>query len=283
MEANGQSRYTIRETRKELSYLEKHANLNNPETVKQFIAQKQCSTSFKRMLCIAYQRYTKYYNIQWEKPHYTQTAKAIKIPSQEAIKMLIAGAKSPLSIKLQISMETGLRPIEIFSLKANDLDADKKLLYPTTAKHGASRTLKITNELKELLQKYITEHKLNPTDKLFNGNAEEYSKHFRAMRNRLANKLQKPELRNIRLYDLRHFFATMLYAKTRDLLYVKQQMGHKHIDTTLIYTQLLNLTEDEWTCKATTNTNEAQQLIESGFEYVTTTPDNLMLFKKRKT
>jgi len=60
-------------------------------------------------------------------------------------------------------------------------------------------------------------------------------------------------------------------------------MGHKKIETTLIYTQLLNLHEDdEWTCKAATNTKQATELIENGFEYITTTPDELMLFRKRK-
>jgi len=41
-------------------------------------------------------------------------------------------------------------------------------------------------------------------------------------------------------------------------------------------------TSDEWTCKATTNDNEATQLIESGFEHHLTTPNGLMLFRKRK-
>jgi hypothetical protein len=60
-------------------------------------------------------------------------------------------------------------------------------------------------------------------------------------------------------------------------------MGHRKIETTLIYTQLLNINEEEeYTCKATTNTKEAQDLIEHGFTYVTTTPDELMLFRKRK-
>jgi len=40
--------------------------------------------------------------------------------------------------------------------------------------------------------------------------------------------------------------------------------------------------EEEYTCKATNNTKEAQDLIEHGFTYVTTTPDALMLFRKRK-
>jgi integrase len=102
------------------------------------------------------------------------------------------------------------------------------------------------------------------------------------MRNALAEKLHDPSIKNIRLYDLRHFYATMEYAKTKDILHVKQQMGHKKIETTLIYTQLLNLNDDEWTCKATNNTKDATALVESGFEYVATTPDGLMLFRKRK-
>ncbi len=101
------------------------------------------------------------------------------------------------------------------------------------------------------------------------------------MRNGLAEKLHDPTIKRIRLYDLRHYFATTLYAKTRDILLVKNQMGHKKIETTLIYTQLLNLNDDEWTCKIAKNVNEATQLIEAGFEYVTEI-DGARLFKKRK-
>ena len=62
-----------------------------------------------------------------------------------------------------------------------------------------------------------------------------------------------------------------------------QKMGHRSIKSTLIYTQLLKINEEEeYTCKATTNTKEAQDLIEAGFTYILTTPDQLMLFKKRK-
>jgi len=100
-------------------------------------------------------------------------------------------------------------------------------------------------------------------------------------RNQLAEKIQDASLKTIRLYDFRHFFATNLYDKTKDILLVKLQMGHKKLDTTLIYTQLLNLNEDEWTCKGVTNANEAKQLIEAGFQYVTTI-EGIQLFRKRK-
>jgi len=148
-----------------------------------------------------------------------------------------------------MSKETGMRPCEICALKVKDVDLEQRLVYPTTAKHGASRRLKISTNLKELLVSHIHKHGLQPSDKLFKGDAEYYGKYYRQMRNNLAEKLCKPELRTIKLYAFRHYFATMLYAKTRDILLVRQQLGHKRLETTLVYTQLLNLSDDEWTCK----------------------------------
>jgi hypothetical protein len=59
-------------------------------------------------------------------------------------------------------------------------------------------------------------------------------------------------------------------------------LGHKNINNTLIYTQLVDFKTDEYVTKVAANTDEACQLIEAGFEYVCTTPENLMIFKKRK-
>ncbi|TET28792.1 MAG: site-specific integrase, partial [Candidatus Bathyarchaeum sp.] len=91
-----------------------------------------------------------------------------------------------------------------------------------------------------------------------------YGKHYRLHRNQLAEKLCKPELRSIRLYDFRHYFASHLYAKTRDILFVKQQMGYRKLETTLIYTQLIDLADEEYTCRTANNIKDATQLIENG-------------------
>jgi len=44
---------------------------------------------------------------------------------------------------------------------------------------------------------------------------------------------------------------------------------------------LLNLNEDEWTCAGATTAKEATQLIEAGFQYITTI-EGIQLFRKRK-
>jgi hypothetical protein len=62
-----------------------------------------------------------------------------------------------------------------------------------------------------------------------------------------------------------------------------QFLGHKNIKNTLLYTQLIKFEKEDDFYSATAKTsNEAKELIESGFEYVCTTPDNIMLFRKRK-
>ncbi len=278
------SKYTIESTNKHLIRISKKADLNKPEQVTEYIANlKNISNGTKKQLCLSYNRYCKYYKIDFEKPKYKQEIKLRRVPTTENLNMLIANAYKPTSTKLTISKETGLRPIELCNLKVKDIDLNHKTIYPTTAKNGAPRTLKISNSLTTMLQNHIYDNKLNPNDKLFKGNAYNYGKCYRQIRNRLSEKLGNPTLRTISLYDFRHYFATKLYHKTRDILYVKQQMGHKKIETTLKYIQLQNTDEDdEWTCKTATNTKEATNLIENGFQYVTTTPDALMLFRKRK-
>jgi len=282
LENEGKADDTIKNTSKCLKRLAKSTDLNNPEEVKRFIANLDVTPSYKKNLSIAYNKYCQYNQIEWEMPHYQPQPKLIKIPTREKLEMIISASGKTLATRLTISLECGLRPVEICNLKVKNIDLEQRIIYPTTAKHGAPRALKISNKLQRMIQDHITRNDLNQNDNLFNGNSEKFGKLYRIVRNRLAKKLKDPTIQTIRLYDFRHYFATNLYHKTKDILFVKQQMGHRQIKTTLIYTQLLNLNDDEWTCKATTDDNEATQLIEAGFEHVMTTPSGLMQFRKRK-
>jgi integrase len=280
MKNNGLSDYTIKNTSKLLTFLDQHTDLNNPDQVKTVIAT-HVSNNYKRNLCFAYEKYAQLQNIKWQMPHYRQDRKIRRIPTSEKLEMIIAKAGKTLATKLRISKETGLRPIEICTLKVKDIDLEQRTIYPSTAKHGTARALKISANLNTLLQTHIITHKLNPNDKLFKGNADAYGNTYRATRNALATKLQDPTIQQIKLYDFRHYYATMLYHKTRDILYVKQQLGHTNINNTLIYTQLININEDEWITRIANNVKEDQELLEHGFEYVTER-DGIKIYRKRK-
>lgn len=77
---------------------------------------------------------------------------------------------------------------------------------------------------------------------------------------------------------------TPRYTRAR-VLFVKEFLGHKRIDTTLLYIQLdkvfFNEADDEFTAKVAKDSEEIKQLLEVGFEYVCE-KDGLMFFRKRK-
>jgi integrase len=282
MKKDNKSNYTINFTRKALTFLGQHTSLAEPEAVKLFIATHKASDGYKRNLCIAYNKYCKFYNITWNMPKYREEAKNIALPTKEKIQMLIANAGNLLSMKLQLSIETGLRPVELTRLKVKDIDLEHKTVNPTTAKRGNPRTIPMSQSLTLKIQEYITQKNLTPNDLLFKGtDSDHYGKQYRQMRNKLATKLKDPSIQAIRLYDLRHYFCTKKLNDIGNPYTVMILMGHTKLTTTQRYMHLLNLNDDEWTCTGATTVKEATRLIEAGFQYVTII-EGIQLFKKRK-
>ncbi len=106
--------------------------------------------------------------------------------------------------------------------------------------------------------------------------------HLLPRRNKLAHRLGCLDISRITFKTFRHFKGTMEYHKTKDILHVKNVLGHKNIKNTLVYTQLVNFREEEFISKVAKNADEACVLVESGFEFVCNTPDAIMVFRKRK-
>jgi len=62
----------------------------------------------------------------------------------------------------------------------------------------------------------------------------------------------------------------MLYHDTKDIVLVMNRLGHKSITSVQIYVKLLQIKGPEkYVSKVATTLEEAQTLIEEGFEYVT--------------
>lgn len=285
MKNKGKAEITRTVTKNILIHLAKYSkNLDNPTDVEAFIATKP-NNSYKDHLATAYARYCQFHKINWEMPSYQREEKMPKLPTEEQLNKLIFGAGKTLSLKLRLSKDTGLRPVEIHNLKARDVDTTQNLVYPTTAKNGSPRVLPLPPTLSQALSKWIAKNDLQPDDKLFRGNSRKYGQAYREMRNRLAK--TEPSLKAIRLYDFRHYFATMTYYRLRDTGLTAQDMGHKDWNTTRKYIHLVRIMElnqngEEYVVKTAHTKEEAIKLLELGFIYQNLEFDGDKVFKKRK-
>jgi len=224
--------------------------------------------------------------MEWEKPIYTPEPISIQPPTPEKCLMLISAAKGVLSLKIDLSTQTGLRPCEIqgdFGLEVKDIHLDTRTITARIRKGCNARPpLPITPELATKLQDYITNRHLSINEKLFKGDNRRYGEAFRRFRNKLSNRMKDPTINAIRLYDLRHAYCTKQLKRTQNTETVRQIMGHKQLNTTQKYLHLLGYGNADWIVEGTTDKERAKQLLKEDFQYQLTTPDGTMLFKKPK-
>jgi hypothetical protein len=98
-------------------------------------------------------------------------------------------------------------------------------------------------------------------------------------------KLQNPRLLRISFHTFRHWKATMFYHQTKNPILTMTLLGHKKLDTTLLYIQidetLFKDMNDEFMVNAAKTPEEVKSLLEVGFEFVCQ-KDDLLFFRKRK-
>jgi len=253
------------------------ANLYDPEQIKEIIAKQPWSEGRKEVVTETYSNYLAMAGGKWNPPKYHRIEKIPFIPTEQEIDQLIAGCGEKTTALLQALKETGMRVGEAWKLKWTDIDYVNATISITPEKGSHARMFKVSNKLLAMLNTLPKK-----SDKIF-GTYElrGYRSSFTRQRKRTADKLQNPRINQITFHTFRHWKATMEYHRTKDILYVMRLLGHKNIKNTLIYTQLVTFENDDFVCKVVTNTKEAKELIEAGFDFVCKI-ENESLFRKRK-
>ena len=82
----------------------------------------------------------------------------------------------------------------------------------------------------------------------------------------LAKKLQNPRLKQIHFHTLRHYYATRLFNETKSLPLVKEKLGHRNINSTMVYTHIVEFDEESqnYHHAIARDEKEAGQLIDNG-------------------
>lgn len=262
------------------------ANLLDPESVKEVIAKQETWDESTKWLAVeVYLPFTEYFNIPFgEIPRYKQRRKIPFVPTEEEIDQLIAGCGNVSGAQAQLIKETGMRSGEAWRLKWTDIDVKKRTVRVRAEKGSNPRVLSISKKLVTMLSNLP-----RTSEKIFTCSSPKIMRiNFRNRRKRLATKLGNPRLLKITFCSMRHWKGTMEYHRTKDILYVMKILGHKSIQNTLIYIDIEKAIfnapgDEEFTVRVAKTVEEACELIEAGFEYVTGEyTDGGKIFRKRK-
>lgn len=150
----------------------------------------------------------------------------------------------------------------------------------TPEKGSNPRQFKISDKLVSMLNSLPrkSERIFGPATSLANFRAN-----FTKRRKRIAKTLADPHISKITFHTFRHWSATMLFHKTKNILYVKQQLGHRCIENTMVYTQLINFESDEWHVAHAKTLEEEDNLVQSGFDFVRYDErEQVAIYRKRK-
>lgn len=194
------------------------------------------------------------------------------------IDTLIIASPKRLAATLQMLKEIPIRIGEALRLKWTEIDFERRaIIVNNTEKNGKPRAFKTSQKLLDMLNALPRKTELVFGAPTYN----HVENQFCITRKRLARKLQNPRLMQIHFHTFRHWKATMEYHKTRDILHVMNLLGHRNIESTLLYTQLFSFESDEYYSAVAMTVEEARKLLEQGFDYICQ-KDDLMLFRKRK-
>jgi integrase len=265
---------------KVLKNIAKFSHLDNPDLVLEYIASKDVSEGRKELMSDVYARYCLWKGLDFIKPRYKRQDKLPYVPLELDIEALVSALPRKLSIFTRALKETGARPGEMWRVKWIDIDFQGSTLTINNPEKGSrARRLKVSSQLIGLLsslpRKSDYVYRKNPKARL-----DTLQTYFMRERKKVAKALNNSKIQSITWKSLRHFKATMEYHRTKDILYVKELLGHVNINNTLVYTHLVNFDSGEYACKVARTVEEAKALIEACFDYVTEM-DGVKLFRKR--
>jgi integrase/ribosomal protein L37AE/L43A len=263
--------------------IEKGADLNDPDSIETVLATEKYSASLKKKLVAAYSAYARTNGISWTPIKVNYQPKQPFIPLESELDQIIAACGKVTGSFLQILKDTGARCGEAVKLKWTDINLEANTISINDPEKGSnSRTIKVSSKtiamISNLPKKY-GEHLFNTNPPL----AASLKQGLQLVRKRLARNLQNPRLLQIHFHSFRHWKATMEYHKTKDILHVRELLGHRQIQSTLVYTTLVNFDSEEYLVKRPTTTKEEDELITAGFEYVRFDDrEQVPIYRKRK-
>ncbi len=236
---------TVERDRRVLYKLKKAGLLDSEQArVVDFILNYPATAGTKHLMLCCYLRWLKYSEVKPE----LQTLMALKdlqrlrerklakIPKAEVAQAVIEAMHEGQSKNFyRLIIETGLRFGEALNLRWSQVDLEgRTLVMEKSEKRGEGSILPLSDLAVEALihQKQLT----GGGPQVFTVKKKTLLKVLKTAKEKMKH-LDGAELVNAK--NLRHLFATRLYAQTKDLVYVQRMLRHRSILTTQRYVHMI--------------------------------------------
>ncbi len=148
----------------------------------------------------------------------------------------LSEASQPLRDIASIMLGTGMRPEEVFRMRAENIDFKQKTIFnPFGKTKAARRTIPMTVDVLSLLMARVEKATKMETAFVL-PSTHDFHKPIGSVKKAHKAALDRAKIkRHFRLYDLRHTFATRAVASGMDLPTLSALLGHTNIQMTMRY------------------------------------------------
>lgn len=139
---------------------------------------------------------------------------------------------------ITITLNTGVRRIELFQLKREHINLEQGTLFVEKSKNYLARHIPLNKTAVKTLKIWIKQTACMDSDYLFPSPLDP-KKPMGSVKKAWMNLIrERAKIKNFHWHDLRHDFASHLVMKEVSLYAVQKLMGHQKIDQTMKYAHL---------------------------------------------
>ena len=136
---------------------------------------------------------------------------------------------------------TGARFSEVARLTWSDINFNTSLIFFASSKDGNARYIKMSNRVLEVVNTLYKNKINNLVIPTINGNKyEKMPKDWQIEVDKLIPGNDDANKDRLTTHSLRHTHASWLAQSGVDILHIKEQLGHKKIETTMRYSHLID-------------------------------------------
>ena len=164
-----------------------------------------------------------------------------KEKAQELLELLQQRENKRLYELTTLLLFTGARFSEVARLTWSDINFNTNLIYFASSKDGNARYIKMSNRVLEVVNSLYKNKINNLVIPTINGNKyEKMPKEWQIEVDKLIPGNDNANKDRLTTHSLRHTHASWLAQSGVDILHIKEQLGHKKIETTMRYSHLID-------------------------------------------